>query len=191
MPLKASWFYVSSLSGKNWQKNLKATFAAAKKSGSKIAWNPGNRQLQAGHKVLSGYLKQTDVLILNKDEAIELVLSGVKLGRKNPNFLNKPVYLLNILQEWGPKIVVLTAGQKGAWVYDSRKIFRQPIKKAKVINTTGIGDCFGSSFIAGLILEKNITKALKWAMINCASAVGQVGAQAGLLARKELMKKIN
>ena len=58
-----------------------------------------------------------------------------------------------------------------------------------MINTTGVGDGFGSSFIAGLIFQNDITQAMKWGMINCASIVKQVGAQAGLLTKKELQSR--
>ena len=130
-------------------------------------------------------------MILNKDEAIELALSGIKLGRKNPNHLNRPIYLLNILQEWGPKIVVITDGKKGAWAYDGKKIYYQKIFKARVADTTGVGDSFGSAFLAGLMAEKNnISRALKWGMINSASVLTKVGAQNGLLTRKKLTEKL-
>jgi len=189
--LHCKWFYITSLAGKNWLKNLKTIFNFAEKKNIKITWNPGTTQLQAGKKVLASYLKKTNILILNKDEAIELVLSGIKLGRKNPNHLNRPLYLLNILQEWGPKIVVITDGKKGAWVYDGKDIYRGKIVNAKVVDTTGVGDSFGSSFLAGLISEKNnINKALKWGMINSGSVLTQIGAQNGLLIRKKLEEKL-
>jgi len=189
--LSSEWFYLTSLSGPNWQQNLKSIFKFAQQKKIKIAWNPGIIQLQEGKRILTDFLKLTEILILNKDEAIELALSGVKLGKKNPNYLNRPLYLLNILQEWGPKIVVITEGKKGAWAYDGQKIYRQKALKPKIIDTTGVGDAFGSSFVAGLISENNnIQKALKWGVINSASVTTKIGAQNGLLNRKELEKRL-
>lgn len=189
--LNSSWIYLTSLSGKDWQKNIKNIFDLATQNGIKIMWNPGNYQLQAGKNVLNDCIKKTSVLILNKDEAIELALSGVKLGKRNPNFLNRPVYLLNILHEWGPKLVIITDGKKGAWAYDGKKIYQQKVVKVQATNTVGVGDAFGSSFLAGLIIEKNdIKKALKWGMVNSASVVTKIGAQTGLLERKKIIDKI-
>ncbi|OGY43249.1 MAG: hypothetical protein A3J62_00705 [Candidatus Buchananbacteria bacterium RIFCSPHIGHO2_02_FULL_38_8] len=188
--LNAKWFYLTSLSGSNWLKTIKSVFNFAAKNNIKIAWNPGNLQLQAGKSVISPWLKKTSILILNKDEAIELVLSGIKVGRRNPRYLNRPIYLLNILKEWGPKVVVVTEGKKGAWVYEGNKITHQKSRKAKAIDTTGVGDAFGSSFVAGFISNKgNIAKSLKWGMINSASVVTKIGAQNGLLTLKELKNK--
>ncbi len=184
------YFYISSLSGKNWLKNLKTIYTLAKSNNIKVAWNPGNLQLQGGKRLIGSFLKETNVLILNKDEAIELALSGIKMGRKNPSYLNKPLYLLNILHEWGPKIVIITEGVKGSWVFDGKNILRQKAMKTKVINTTGVGDAFGSSFVAGLILKNSIKKSLKMAAINSASVCSKIGAQTGLLKKNEIFKKL-
>jgi len=189
--VNSDWIYLTSLSGKNWLSNLKIIFNSVSQKKIKIAWNPGNLQLQGGKRFLGNFLKQTNILILNKDEAIELVLSGMKLGRKSPKHLNRPLYLLNILQEWGPKIVLITDGKKGAWAYDGKRIYYQKALSNKVVDTTGVGDAFGSSFLAGWVIGKgNVQKALKLGAINSGSVISKVGAQNGLLIRKELEKRL-
>ena len=186
------WLYLTGLTGAKAAKNISAIFNLAGKKKFKIAWNLGAQQLQAGKRNLSAFLRQTEVLILNKDEAIELALSGIRLGRKNPNHLNRPVYLLNILHDWGPKIVVITDGKKGAYAYDGRKIYKQSAARVKVVNTIGVGDAFGSAFVASLMYTKNnITQALRWGMANSGSVVATVGAQAGILTLTQLKEKIN
>lgn len=187
---KSKWILLTSLNGKNWQRNLKTIFATAHRQNRMIMWNPGNIQLQAGRRILSAYLAQTDILILNKDEAIELVLSGMRLGRKNPRHLNRPMYLLNILQEWGPRLVIITDGKRGCWAYDGKKIYRQGIKRVKAIDTTGVGDAFAATFLAAHITGHDITRALRWGMVNTASVVTKTGAQVGLLSKKELLSKV-
>lgn len=190
--INSQWFYMTSLCGKACIKNLNEIFSLAKKKQAKIAWNPGNLQLQSGRRYLAPFLKQTEVLILNKDEAIELVLSGVTLGRRNPNHLNRPIYLLNILHEWGPKIVLITDGKKGAYAYDGKNIFKAKILNTKVIDTTGVGDSFGSAFISGLMYTKgHVKKSLRWGIINSGSVVAKVGAQNGIVTLKKLKEKLN
>lgn len=189
--LQANWLYLTSFSGSHWLKEMKNFFEFAKKQNIKVAWNPGILQLQAGKKILSTFLENTTALILNKDEAIELVLSGMKVGRRNPHYLNRPIYLLNILKDWGPKIVVVTEDKNGAWAYDGKKMYHQKAKKVKVVNTTGVGDAFGSSFIAGLIKNKgDVITSLKWGMANSAAILGKMGSQTGLLTLKELEKDL-
>ncbi|MFA6393968.1 MAG: PfkB family carbohydrate kinase [Patescibacteria group bacterium] len=181
---KAKWIYITSLSGE-WQDALKKIFKA---EGPKIVWNPGHRQLLKGYKTLGKYLKKTEALIVNKDEAIELVKSCGDFASKGGAFLNDMNNLLGVISSWGPKIVVITNGKHGASVRAGNENYYQKIlKEKKRINTAGVGDAFGSSFIAGLeIYAGNIKKAMFLGVKNTASVVGHYGAQTGLIKRKDL-----
>jgi len=185
---QTDWVYLTSLSG-NWQGVLAKVFSLSK---IKIAWNPGHIQLHAGIKLLGKYLKKTEVLIVNKDEALELVVPSGKYNNHNKKLLEDVNNLLKIIKDWGPKIVVVTSGKNGVDVYDGKNFYHQNIiKEKKRINTTGVGDAFGSSFSAGLkIFKGDIKKAMYMGVCNTASVVGSMGAQAGLLTKKEMMKRI-
>jgi len=184
---KTKWFFVSSLSGKNWLSISKKIITKIKKDKTKLAWNPGETQLAAGKRGLIGLLKYCDILILNRDESTELVVSvrGKIKGINNPRVLIKEIY------RWGPKIFVLTDGRRGAYAYDGKKIYFSKIYDIPVVDTTGAGDCFGASFLAGLLLYKgDIKKALKMGIYNTAGEVSKVGAQNGLLSLKQIKKFI-
>lgn len=180
--------YLASLSG-DWPKTLKNIFAAKSSAGPRIFWNPGGQQLRAGFKKIAPFLKKTDVFFLNKDEAIELVLSSGS-GKKLANsFLNKEDNLLRAIKSYGPAIVVITMGGDGVVAYDGRKIYRYSIiKDRKRVDTTGIGDVFNSSVAAGLVCFGDLDKALKLGLHNTASKIQHLGAQAGLI-KKNLLKK--
>jgi len=178
---KAKWLYITSLSG-HWLANLKIIF---KTKNTLIAWNPGEVQLKAGVKVLSPFLAKTDFLFLNKDEAIELVLSLSKYKRleKNHKFFQEPLNLLQAIKNLGPKRVVITDGCRGAYYYDGGEVYHQAAAKEKRrIDVTGVGDAFNSSIIAGLeIYQGDIKKALNLAARNSASKIAHLGAQTGLI----------
>lgn len=178
----AGWIYLTSLSG-SWRDNLEKIFSV---KNAKISWNPGHRQIIAGLKVLGKFFKATTCLIVNKDEAIELVISDKKYRRKNRAFLKKPDNLLLALSSCGPKIVLITDGKNGAGAACQGKIYHQPIiKETRRADTTGVGDAFGSAFIAGLELYNwDIKKSLRLAAKNAASVISIPGAQNGLLSRK-------
>jgi len=178
------WFYLTSLSG-DWHAALDKIFSV---KGVKIAWNPGHRQILTGLKGIGKYFKKTTSLIVNKDEAIELVMSDKKYKTKSRAFLNNVKNLLIALNSYGFKIVVITCGRLGADAISESKIYHQPIiKEQKRADTTGVGDAFGSSFVAGLELYKqDIKKSLLLAARNAASVVGSPGAQNGLLTKKEI-----
>lgn len=176
------WFYVSSLSSASWLRIMESVVGQKKK----IAWNPGSMQLKAGYHKIKKYLKATDVLLLNKDEAIELCLSA---GIRMKNWSAKK--LAEIIWDWGIDLSCVTEGQKGAWIYDGQKYYFGKPNHGKPKDTTGAGDCFGSTFVAGLIKTKgDINTAMKLALANTASLVFKPGAQEGLLSWEQLKKKI-
>jgi sugar/nucleoside kinase (ribokinase family) len=183
---QAKNIYLASLSG-NWQIALKRIFSAVGSHGPQIAWNPGASQYKGGFKKLAPYLRKTKVFSLNKDEAIELVLSSSKHKKWDNKFLNKTENLIKIIKSFGPEIVVITLGHKGVMAYTGQKIYFQPImKEKKRVDTTGVGDIFNSSFAAGLELYSgDITRALKLGLKNTASKIAHLGAQNGLIKFKK------
>lgn len=183
---QSKWLFITSFSGE-WKNDFDKVFSIAK---NQIAWNPGEEQLAAGYAVLGKYLKKTTVLTFNKDEAISLILSHKDHARKPYDFLADSKNLLNVIANWGPKIVVITNNEHGADAYDGVKYYHQGIiKTEKKEDTTGLGDCFGSTFVAGLEMYKgDIKKSLLLASHNAASVMTELGAQNGLLTKQDVEK---
>lgn len=144
----------------------------------KLAFQPGTFQMKFGKEALAGIYKRADVFFCNKEEV-------QRIFETDESHVPK---LLKIVSAFGPKLVVITDGVKGAYTYDGKEIlFMPPYPDPKPpLERTGAGDAFSSTFISALALGMNIRDALKWAPINPMSVVQQVGARAGLLTRKEL-----
>jgi len=174
---KSRRVYLTSLSGswKSFMNELVMTKVP-------LAWNPGRKQLAAGFLNLKQYLSLTDILILNRDEATELVLS--KKGEIKRTL--STTYLLRKIFSFGPSLVIITEGRKGAHAFDGKKMYAQKSTAHKAIDTTGVGDAFGATFVASLDKHNDISRALKAAMRNSGSVVTKMGAQHGLLTYKEL-----
>lgn len=163
------WFYVSALSTPTWPTIMRQLA----KTKAKLAWNPGSFQL-AGYKQLVPLLKKTAVLILNKDEATELA-GRTKLAPA----------------KFGAEIVVITDGRHGAIAYTQQRIYRATVSQKPAKDTTGAGDAFGSSLVAGLIRTKgNLPLALQIASINATAEVSQLGVQQGLLRWPEIQTQL-
>ena len=60
------------------------------------------------------------------------------------------------MRELGPKIVVITDGQKGAYAYDGENMWQMPMypDPAPPVDRTGAGDAFSSTFVAVWLWEK-------------------------------------
>jgi ribokinase len=144
----------------------------------KMAFQPGTFQMQAGAERLAALYQRSEVLILNREEA-------VLVGGGNHEDVHD---LINHLHALGPKIVVLTDGPNGAYASDGQNRFRMPLypDPAPPADRTGAGDAFASTFVAALAKGNTIEGALQWAPINSMSVVQKTGAQAGLLTEEEL-----
>jgi len=174
--LKTKWFYFSSMMEKSFETQKKlAKFA--KKHKIKIAYNPSSYLTEKGPAFLKEILSRTDLLILNKHEAKLLV------GKTN-----MPI-LLKKLCELGPKNVIITNGKKGASCYYEGKFYQVFTRRVKVLETTGAGDAFASTFLGVIIKKNNPELALKMATLNAQSVVQNIGAKKGLLTWSELFKR--
>jgi fructokinase len=181
----AHWLYLASLSGKNWPKQLLQVTQICQAQKIKLAFNPGALQIEAGLAKLKNILKLTQVLLVNKSEATKLVQSKTPRISKRENLSVKD--LLRTLYSFGPKIVVITEGKAGAQAYDGKRVLSSPARvNIKVVDTTGAGDAFSSGFLTSLIFQKLLPRALENGIKNGESVITKIGAQAGLLYKKDL-----
>ncbi|MEO6761047.1 MAG: carbohydrate kinase family protein [Candidatus Saccharimonadales bacterium] len=144
----------------------------------KVAFQPGTFQMIVGAERLKRLYQKSDVLILNREEA-------VTVGGGNHADVHD---LMNKLHDLGAKIVVVTDGPDGAYASDGNEAWKMPLypDPAPPVDRTGAGDAFASTFVAALAHGDNIEAALQWAPINSMSVCQGVGAQAGLLKKHEL-----
>ena len=180
---KTKWLYVSSLTG-NSSKNLERIGKIAGRGKVKLAWNPGSQQLDKGYRGLKDILKVTNILILNKAEAKDLASFKGKESTKNDEALLKK------LRNYGPEIVVVTDGLKGSLAYDGQYVYKVKAERVKTVETTGAGDAYGSTFVAGIIKGHNIKESMKLASKNAASVVSKIGAQEGQKDYKTLARAL-
>jgi ribokinase len=144
----------------------------------KLAFQPGTFQMAAGTERLQRIYARTEVLVLNREEAV-----GVSGG--NYDDIHN---LFDLLHGLGAKIVVITDGPAGAYASDGHVRLQMPLypDPAPPKERTGAGDAFASTFVAALAKGNTLEGALQWAPINSMNVVQNVGAQAGLLTEKQL-----
>ncbi len=144
----------------------------------KLAFQPGTFQMEAGVERLKRLYARTEVLVLNREEAV--AVSGGNYDDIHD--------LFNRFHELGCKIVVITDGPAGAYASDGENRFQMPLypDPAPPVERTGAGDAFASTFVAAIVKGNTIEGALQWAPINSMNVVQNVGAQAGLMNEEQL-----
>lgn len=177
---RTQWFYVSSSGRKDWALEFEKITRQTKRN-VRIAWNPGEWQLHDYTKTIK-FLPEIEVLILNKDEAMEFVENCLpKVPRPK---LESPRFLLKTIKDLGPQKVVITQGARGAVAIDEREDYyyeRSLSVHDKIVDTVGAGDAFSSGLVAGLVRWGSFSKALRLGMRNSAMVLYRIGAQNGLI----------
>ena len=176
---KPRWIYLSSIGehAKHIHDNI--TSFLKENPDVKLAFQPGTFQIREGVHKLRELYKRTEVFALNVEEA--QIVTGIDSYDIAP--------LIKKLHSYGPKIVVVTDGPKGSYASDGTTIYsmRNYPDPARPFDRTGCGDAYTSTFVAALASGEDLITAMRWAPINPMSVAQKLGAQAGLLQKRNLL----
>lgn len=176
-----TWVFLSSLGDEDLSFHQKLGAWLTANPEIKLAFSPGTLQIKAGVEKLKDIYARAEVFFSNKQEAEKILnLPGYEIKK-----------LAEEMKKIGPKIVVITNGEAGAYCLDAEDNFWfMPALNTKAFERTGAGDAFSSSFLSAIFYNQTIATALAWAAINSSAVVVQVGPHAGLLTRAEIEAKI-
>lgn len=178
---ETKWIYYSSL-GHNFEKiQEKLEKYLTQNPKTKLVINPGSYQIKHGVNRIKKLFSRTEILFVNKQEAQKIT----KTNQDIPE-------LLKTLHKTGIKIVVITNGKKGSFVFDGQTTYFMPIYPLKPVALTGAGDAYASGFVSAIFQGNNIPEAMKWGTANAGAVTQQIGAQKGLLSMtgiKKILKK--
>jgi ribokinase len=166
---------------------IRECIAHFKKEKSILAMAPSLHYLELGPRKLGSFLKDLDVIVMNREEASRFTSVPYENEKEIFKKLDKLV----------AGIAVMTEGPKGVMVSDGTVLVRAGcFKEKQVADRTGAGDAFASGFVAGLLHHaapsqiKNRTvppgalkEAVRLASANATGVVETIGAQEGVLTR--------
>lgn len=172
------WFYLSSAGEQSEQFHLDLAAWLAEHPETKLAFQPGTFQMEMGKTKLAALYACTELVACNKEEAARILENDETDMRT----------LLTQMHALGPKMVLITDGPNGAYVFDGTNMLQTPMypDPKEPVDRTGAGDATTSTFVAALALGKSVEEALRWGPVNSMSVVQDVGAQRGLLSREAL-----
>lgn len=176
--LKTKWLYLSSMLGTS-LKTMEEIADYARQNRIKIAFNPSATIIDNEPQIAMKLTRYADIIVLNKEEAEGLV------GKESIE-----VNLLK-LASLGPKAVVITDGRRGSTgLYRGYYYKIAPKKGIRIVETTGAGDAFASTFTAGFMMNKPFEHCLKMAVNNSEAVISNHGAQNHLLTKKEMLSAL-
>ncbi len=146
----------------------------AKAEGKMFILNPAPIQ-----EISDELISLTDYIIPNQTEAA--VMTGVEVED-----LQSAENAAGILTGRGAKQVIITIGEKGAFIKGAFGSKIVPAPNVNAIDTVGAGDTFCGAFAVGIAEGKTMEEAVALANKSAALAVTRPGAQAGIPFREEL-----
>ena len=175
---KTGWFHFSAMLGDSLETLCKIA-EYARMNGAEICFNPNNYLCEKEKDRLKGILEKTSILVLNDEEASYLT------DRRTPK------EKLVALKELGPEIVIVTNGVNPIYCIDKQSGFYTvyPID-IQIVEVTGAGDSFSSSFLAGIIKTGAFEFALQLAITNSHSVLKHKGAKNILLSFEQAKDEI-
>ena len=171
--LSAKWLYIcdSYTTDLSLQRKL---MALVRERGAKVVFVPSQRQLQHGITGMTDLLAETDVFILNRYEAS--LLTGLTDEKQTVEDIAK----------LGPAIVIITKDSEGVIAYANGVHYKEPANNIPIVDTTGAGDAFASTFVTCLQRSIPLQEALHLACKNAESVISHIGSQPGLLSQEQL-----
>jgi ribokinase len=131
-------------------------------------------------------LRLVDIAVLNEIELAQA--TGVKLTAASAE--RTIVAACAKLRERGARTVIATLGSRGLIVVTSEGVTALPGLKAKVVDTTGAGDCFVGALAARLATGAEIVDAARYANAAAACSVERLGAAPSMPTRKEVATRL-
>ncbi|MBI3103456.1 carbohydrate kinase family protein [Candidatus Daviesbacteria bacterium] len=180
----ARWIYFTSVSASFTNSNLLSEIILyLERTRSKFLYNPGTYQMRAGVKKNPRLLSLTELFVVNVEEAKRILV-----GKDDADISIKK--LLKNLADLGPRMVIITDGEKGSYGYNGDNYYHLGIFPAKLLEMTGAGDAYATGVLAGLFYGQSLSESMRWGAANGASVVEQIGPQAGLLTYNAMLEKL-
>ncbi|HON06898.1 MAG TPA: ribokinase [Verrucomicrobiota bacterium] len=95
------------------------------------------------------------------------------------------------LKKKGVDTVIITLGEKGAYLHNEDTSKLIPSIKVKAVDTTAAGDIFNGALAVSIAEEKQIIQAVRFANIAAAISVTKIGAQPSAPKRNQILRLLN
>jgi len=149
---------------------VSAALSLARANGMTTVLNPAPANAQLAQP---GQLQHVDLITPNAQEAS--LISGIDVDD-----IQSAYQAAKILQEMGPRNVIITLGKQGLILRQGEKDLYIAAQPVEAVDTTAAGDCFNGALVAALASGKSLPTAARWASGAAALSVTRRGAQPSL-----------
>lgn len=120
---------------------------------SLVVFDVNLRQSLYNKEILCNSMTRCNILKIN-DEELVTVSRMHRLATSD-----QPTQCRMLLEQYGLKILILTCGINGSYVFTPGNVSFQPTPKVEVADTVGAGDSFTAAFIASILQGRSVAEA--------------------------------
>lgn len=128
------------------------------------------RQHYYNKDIIEWSLEHCDILKLNEEELI------VIKAMFDATTLSDDTFCAKLQQLYSIRIIIVTWGEKGSYVYADDEVNYEETPSVEVIDTVGAGDSFTAAFVATLLQGKSVAEAHHQAVVTSANTCTHKGA---------------
>jgi ribokinase len=131
----------------------------------------------------SRLMKLVDIAVLNEIELAQA--TGARITARSAQR-----DIVAASRKLGPPVVIATLGSRGAVIVTPQDVIALPAFKAKVVDTTGAGDCFVGALAARLSAGADLPDAARYANAAASCSVERLGATPSMPSPREVAARL-
>lgn len=178
LKISPSYIYLSSLAENSIEYHKQILDFLKNNQSAKLIFQPGTFQIKLGVEKLKEIYARTEIFFSNVEEAQKI------LKTEDRNILK----LAKGIEALGPKLIFITDGEKGAYLYQKDELWFMPVyaPDLQITERTGAGDAFSGAVVSGIALGLTPLESFSWGLIDASYVIRHIGPQKGLLDQKEI-----
>jgi len=170
------WFIFTTVLSHSSLETVSDVIDIVKKKDGKVVSNPSITMIKQRKEELVDFVKKSDIVIMNKEEAFELTNI-----RYEDDALEK-------LMKMGPEYVIITLGSNGLIASDGKRVYEEPPFNVEILDTTGAGDGFTAGFLHWFAKTGFFEDALIFGNATAALNMESVGATKNLPSEDDIIE---
>lgn len=143
-----------------------------------IVFDANLRQSYYARDILEQSLAHCNILKINDEELCIIFKTlgdtDIDLRSLQPETISR--YAAKFISRYNLKMVILTCGINGSYIFTPEITSFLPTPKVDVIDTVGAGDSFTATFVASILIDKSVVEAHRKAVNVAAYVCTQSGA---------------
>jgi sugar/nucleoside kinase (ribokinase family) len=116
------------------------------------------------------------------------MIPSLEFAKGHTGKSDAPSAAVALYETYSPKVVVVTCGAQGGYIYDGRSLEKYPSFPVDVKDSNGSGDVFHGAFAAGIVKGYDYSRCCRYASATSAIKCLGIGARESVPSHGEVIE---